>query len=593
MKIFTRTDKETNKRTLAIFRDELKPERKQLILAAVFIPLQHCITLVVLPLLISFFTQSVITNNHNIVTPLWLIGSMIVSSIIAIIAGHIGFIALFNHEERMTTRLTERAMSGLLAHSHSFFANHKVGSLAGDVNTFSRSYLALADVIFLQASSIVVNFIISLIVIGFIAPIMLPVLFIVTAAIILNAIRGYNNRSELRNERKEVMSQLFGNIADTLGNHTLVRMFARKNHEIQLALNKRKTIEGIATKEIVILQRDAEIRLVIMYASQIIIMLLCLYFLYHALLTIAAFIFIITYLSRLSGTMFALGGIIRQAEQAFLDAAKITEILHQTTEIKDALRSPKLTIKQATIKLKNVRFAYSDMADEPIFQNLSLTIPSGQSIGLAGRSGGGKSTLTHLLLRYMDIQGGEILIDKHNIADVTQDSLRKLISYVPQDPFLFHRTLKENIAYGKPEATDDEIIDAAKKAHVMEFVATLPHGLDTIVGERGVKLSGGQRQRIAIARAILKDAPILILDEATSALDSESEKLIQSALETLMKNRTSIVIAHRLSTIAKLDRIIVLDNGAIVEDGTHAKLLKQNGTYAKLWNHQSGGFIEE
>lgn len=193
----------------------------------------------------------------------------------------------------------------------------------------------------------------------------------------------------------------------------------------------------------------------------------------------------------------------------------------------------------------------------------------------------------------MDIQDGEILINDQNIAEVTQDSLRSQISYVPQDPYLFHRSLRDNITYGKEDASDKEIEAAITKAHAKEFIDKLPNGLDTIVGERGVKLSGGQRQRVAIARAILKDAPILILDEATSALDSESEKLIQAALENLMKNRTSIVIAHRLSTIAKLDRIIVLDNGRIVEDGTHKDLLKMKGLYASLWDHQSGGFIEE
>jgi ATP-binding cassette subfamily B protein len=193
----------------------------------------------------------------------------------------------------------------------------------------------------------------------------------------------------------------------------------------------------------------------------------------------------------------------------------------------------------------------------------------------------------------MDIDGGQILIDGQDISQVTQNSLRGAIAYVPQDPFLFHRSLRDNIAYGKPDASDAEITAAAHAAYADEFIDQLPHGLDTIVGERGVKLSGGQRQRIAIARAILKDAPILVLDEATSALDSESEIYIQQALEKLMKNRTSIVIAHRLSTIAKLDRIIVLDNGKIVEEGPHTELLDQKGTYARLWKHQSGGFIEE
>ena len=224
---------------------------------------------------------------------------------------------------------------------------------------------------------------------------------------------------------------------------------------------------------------------------------------------------------------------------------------------------------------------------------MSLSIAGGERIGLAGLSGGGKTTLTKLLLRFADSNKGTITIDGQDITKVSQHSLRENIAYVPQEPYLFHRSLRENIAYGRQDATDQEIYTAIDQANARDFVDTLPDGLNTVVGERGVKLSGGQRQRIAIARAILKDAPILILDEATSALDSESEKLIQDALETLMSNKTSIVVAHRLSTIARLDRIIVLENGKIIEDGSHGKLLKEQGVYAKLWSHQSGGFIEE
>jgi len=304
-------------------------------------------------------------------------------------------------------------------------------------------------------------------------------------------------------------------------------------------------------------------------------------------------IFIITYLGRVTGSLFAINGIVRGLEQAFLDASKVTDILSQSPEITDAEDAQDLTITSAQITLNNVSFAYQDAKQQTVISNLNLAIKSGQSIGLVGKSGGGKSTLTQLLLRYMDITSGEILIDGRNIAQVTQTSLREKIAYVPQDPYLFHRSLRDNIAYGKPNATDAEIIVAAKAAYAYDFIQDLPNGLHTVVGERGVKLSGGQRQRIAIARAILKNAPILILDEATSALDSESEAYIQKALQKLMENRTSIVIAHRLSTIAKLDRVIVLDKGKVVEDGTHAELLKKKGTYATLWNHQSGGFIEE
>jgi len=227
-----------------------------------------------------------------------------------------------------------------------------------------------------------------------------------------------------------------------------------------------------------------------------------------------------------------------------------------------------------------------------IFNDFNLQIKAGQRVGVVGRSGSGKTSLTRILLRFSDVDHGEVLIDNQDITKVSQESLHKSIAYVPQESSLFHRSIRDNIAYGKPNATEAEIIKSAKEANAWEFIAKLPEGLDTMVGERGVKLSGGQRQRIAIARAILKNSPILVLDEATSALDSESEKLIQDSLDNLMKNRTSLVIAHRLSTIAKLDRIIVLDQGQIVEDGTHDQLINQKGIYAKLWQHQSGGFIE-
>jgi ATP-binding cassette subfamily B protein len=273
------------------------------------------------------------------------------------------------------------------------------------------------------------------------------------------------------------------------------------------------------------------------------------------------------------------------------DAYDMTEILALEPDVKD--RSNKtLQVKNGGIVFNNVGFTH-DGDKKRLFDGFDLEIAPGERVGLVGRSGSGKTTLTRLLLRFSDIEAGEIAIDGQNITDVTQQSLRKAVAYVPQEPMLFHRTLSENIAYGKPKATKEEIREAAKQANALDFIEKLPEKFDTLVGERGVKLSGGQRQRIAIARAILKNAPILVLDEATSALDSESEKLIQDALEKLMKGRTSIVIAHRLSTIAKLDRIVVLEDGSIQEEGTHAALLQQKGIYAKLWSHQSGGFIEE
>lgn len=241
------------------------------------------------------------------------------------------------------------------------------------------------------------------------------------------------------------------------------------------------------------------------------------------------------------------------------------------------------------IEFDNVSFGYND--NSYLFKHKCLTIDSGQKVGLVGYSGSGKSTFVNLILRLYDIQSGEILIDGQNISDVTQDSLRSNIGMIPQDPSLFHRSLMENIRYGKIGASDEEVILAAKRAHAHEFIMNTEHGYDSLVGERGIKLSGGQRQRIAIARAILKDAPILILDEATSSLDSVTESAIQESLNKLMQNKTTVVIAHRLSTLIKMDRILVFDKGKIIQDGTHTKLLAEDSLYKTLWNAQIGGFI--
>lgn len=272
--------------------------------------------------------------------------------------------------------------------------------------------------------------------------------------------------------------------------------------------------------------------------------------------------------------------------------------LSKAPTVIDTPNATALQVSQGEVCFKDVRFSYNEDMGKPIIDGLNLNIKSGERIGLIGRSGAGKSTLVNLLLRFYDINTGQILIDGQNIAHVTQDSLREQIGMVTQDTSLLHRSVRENIKYGRPDANDEEMVAAARKAQADEFIHTLMDkqgatGYDVQVGERGVKLSGGQRQRIAIARVMLKDAPILLLDEATSALDSEVEHAIQDSLYALMEGKTVIAIAHRLSTIAAMDRLIVMDQGRIVEEGTHAELLEKDGLYAQLWAHQSGGFLPE
>jgi len=289
-------------------------------------------------------------------------------------------------------------------------------------------------------------------------------------------------------------------------------------------------------------------------------------------------------------SLWEFGRSMKNLFSAVADAQEMAEIFDLPVAVQDIPNAPNLVVKNGKIDFQTVSFAYED-GDAEHFSHFSLTIPAGQKVALVGHSGAGKTTLVKLLFRNFDLNAGKISIDGQNITEVTQKSLRQNLTLVPQTPELFHRTLRENLIFAKENATQEEVLSAVKKAKALDFIEAFPKGLDTLVGERGVKLSGGERQRIAIARAFLENAPIVVLDEATSALDSITERKIQLAIFELLKNRTAIVIAHRLSTILKMDRIVVLENGNIVEDGTHAELLEKNGVYAEMWKEQSGGFL--
>lgn len=381
-------------------------------------------------------------------------------------------------------------------------------------------------------------------------------------------------------------------LADAITNVATVRAFAGEAYEKKIfheqTARTRKTYEGLMSMQLkneFISQLSTNVIMVAAFGIGLISVV-------NGSAQIGTLYLTLAYTLGLTERLWQFMFILRNMNRAFGDAADMTETLQLKPGIQDPANPQPSHIAQGGIEFKDVLFNYGS-DNKPLFDGLNLTIKAGEQVGLVGHSGGGKSSLVRLLSRTMDVDDGAVLIDGQNIAKLRQRDVRSQIGYVPQDPLLFHRSLMDNIRYGKPDASDDEVIAVSKLAHAHEFVANLPQGYDTLVGERGIKLSGGQRQRIAIARAMLKDAPILVLDEATSALDSESEILIQDALWKLMKGRTAIVIAHRLSTIQRMDRIVVLEHGRIIEQGSHKELLAKNGTYAKLWAHQSGGFIDD
>lgn len=543
-----------------------------------------------LPYFLSQAIGGIAEQNPHITQHNLLIGA-IVGAVGALI-NFIGFRSMSIHEADVIADLREDTFNRLINKDHEFFSNQKIGAMTSRFIDFVRSEVSIQDLAIIRTFGFVLSVGGGIIILSTQSLIAAGIILLLVACLLIQVRWSAKKRAPWRHERKELVSEIHGAAADTLTNNVIVKTFAAEKREIQNLNALTHRFRKIYKKDIGFVSAEGSARVAIMTAVQIVAIAAAATMASEGLISLATAIFMLAYLQRIGSQLFVLGDIINGYDQAFLDASPMTEMLMHDNVINDKHNAKPLKLRNATITFNRVGYHYAD-SNENVLENFSLTIPAGQKVGLVGHSGAGKTTITQLLLRFLDVSDGSIAISDQDIRDITQTSLREHIAYVPQEPMLFHRSLRENISYGKPEATDHEIRTAAQKAYAHEFIDRLPQGLDTTVGERGVKLSGGQRQRIAIARAILKDAPILVLDEATSALDSESEKLIQQSLETLMKDRTSIVIAHRLSTIAKLDRIIVLDKGNIVEDGTHKELLKNDGIYAKLWSHQSGGFIEE
>jgi len=398
--------------------------------------------------------------------------------------------------------------------------------------------------------------------------------------------------SEVASQKRSVMR---GRFVDILSNMLLVKIFARGTHEDRYFTESLHATAGAVATEEVMITRMFRIQHVLNSSFMLSLVLFAVHGWQTGAMNTAKISTILPVALNMIQAAFWLTEIYTGFFQRIGEVEEGMETIVRAHDVVDKPAAPILRARNGAIDFDNVTFSYPS---RPMFENFNLHIPAHQRVGLVGPSGAGKSSLMQLLLRLHDVQGGRILIDGQNIADVTQDSVRSNIAFIPQMADMLHRSVRDNIAYGDLQADDEAIVAAAKVAQAHEFIRDLRdsksgQGYDAVVGERGVKLSGGQRQRVAIARAVLKDAPIVVLDEATSALDSESERLIQDSLRELMKGRTVLAIAHRLSTIAHLDRLIVMDAGRVVEDGSHEELLARGGLYARLWGLQSGGFLGE
>lgn len=579
-----------NRQTLRLYWEQVKKHRTSFIVMLVFIPVGSLLIDTALPYMLSQAIGALTEHKLASVYPfLWIAAGL---GLLGASFNLIGFRSMVYHESKTLANLREQTFIRLIKKDNYFFVNQKIGAMTSRYIDYVRSEVTLQDLFIIRTLGFILSIGSGVIILLTQSWLVAVIVFALLAMLAFQIRWSAKKRAPWRHERKTLVAEIHGKVADALTNNAIVKAFAGEDREIKDLQKQTRRFERIYRKDIGFTATEGSIRVALMVIVQIIAIVVSVQLVGTGSISLATAVFMLAYLQRIGSQLFALGDIINGYDQALLDAAPMTEMLSQDVRVNDAEKAAKLTVTNPVIEFDDVSYRYDD-AGEDVLRAIQLTIPAGQKVGLVGPSGAGKTTITHLLLRFADVTGGAIRINNADIRDVTQKSLRSAVAYVPQEPMLFHRTLRENIAYGKPDATDDEIREAAVQANALDFINSLPHGFDTLVGERGVKLSGGQRQRIAIARALLKNAPILVLDEATSALDSESEKLIQDALGKLMEGRTSIVVAHRLSTIATLDRIIVLDKGRIAEDGAHAELLKQKGIYAKLWAHQSGGFIEE
>lgn len=477
-------------------------------------------------------------------------------------------------------------------HSHTYFANQFAGNLSNKINDMARSSTMIMRYFIHMIIPACLSFLLAFVLFMLKFPIF-AALFAVWIAIEFVIIFSLAKKcNEYAWDHSEERSKLTGKVVDSLSNHMNVRLFSRNayeyNHILQTQREEfRKNQKVFTFVEIVKLLLDFTALIFFIIGMHAVVF----YAWYVEMIGVSDVVLV---LQMSWSLLFVVWIFCMELPELYREIGVCNQaltILQIPHEIKDRKEASELKVTRGDIQFENVHFEY--VKGQNLFDGSNLHILPGQKVGLVGFSGSGKSTFVNLILRFFDIQEGKITLDGQDISEVTQESLRSQISMIPQDTSLFHRSLLENIKYGNLEATEEDVIKAAKQANCDEFIQELDEKYHTLVGERGIKLSGGQRQRIAIARAILKDAPILILDEATSALDTVTEKLIQKSLKTLMEGKTTLIIAHRLSTLLDMDRILVFKDGCIIEDGSHEELLKNEDHYAHLWKMQTGGQLSE
>jgi ATP-binding cassette subfamily B protein len=504
----------------------------------------------------------------------------------------VGDFLYFLSQSRALRDLSRFAFDQLHRHSYEFFSNRFSGSLVSQARRFVDAFETIEDVTVWTFWLSGIRLASMLVVLWYFLP-SLGFLFLASIAIVIVVGSPFLRAQQKRNaEEAAENTKVTGFFADAISNILTVKLFSAGESERASYRQCTEKEEHARRRASVAFIRFSAVQNGLAISLQVGVFAYSLYAWSRGDITPGTVVIVQTYVTGIWSLVWDLSNSVSRMLKAFANASEMVEIFELPTDLTDPERPEPCRITAGAISFRDVSFRYA--GGDAVFSDFTFSVRAGEKVGLVGPSGGGKSTVTKLLLRFADPQGGGIFIDGQDIRNIRQDDLRNAVSYVPQDPLLFHRSLRENISYGDPNATEAETLSASKRAHAHDFISRLQEGYETLVGERGVKLSGGQRQRVAIARAILKDAPILILDEATSALDSESEHAIQEALVELMKGKTAIVIAHRLSTIRRMDRIVVLgENGTVEEEGTHEELLARNGHYASLWARQTGGFIDE